>query len=118
MVALARQLRSTKHSTGFSNYNAMFVTLNIRDWHGLSGITNFTWGRALGTAEIGQYNSSNTTLDAGTNKADYGLQNSMSSCLFNSGLAFQPRSFFDSRISGTRRASWVIWSKVGRSLRS
>ena len=81
-------------STGFSNYNAMFITLNMRDWHGLSGITNFTWGRALGTAEIGQYNSSNTTLDAWNNKGDYGLQLFDVKVLFNSGLAYQPTSLF------------------------
>jgi hypothetical protein len=81
-------------SSGFSNYNAMFITLNMRDWHGLSGITNFTWGRALGTAEIGQYNSSNTTLDPWNNAADYGLQNFDVKVLFNSGLAYQPRSLF------------------------
>ncbi|HMG74220.1 MAG TPA: carboxypeptidase-like regulatory domain-containing protein [Pyrinomonadaceae bacterium] len=81
-------------STGFSNYNAMFITLNMRDWHGLSGITNFTWGRALGTAEIGQYNSSNTTLDAWNNKGDYGLQLFDVKALFNSGLAYQPTSLF------------------------
>jgi hypothetical protein len=81
-------------STGFSNYNAMFITLNIRDWHGLSGITNFTWGRALGTAEIGQYNSSNTTLDAWNNKGDYGLQLFDVKVLFNAGLAYQPTSLF------------------------
>jgi hypothetical protein len=81
-------------SLGFSNYNAMFITLNIRDWHGLSGITNFTWGRALGTAEIGQYNSSNTTLDAWNPRGDYGLQLFDVKVLFNSGLAYQPTSLF------------------------
>ena len=81
-------------SLGFSNYNAMFITLNIRDWHGLSGITNFTWGRALGTAEIGQYNSSNTTLDAWNPRGDYGLQLFDVKVLFNSGLAYQPKSLF------------------------
>jgi len=81
-------------SLGFSNYNAMFITLNIRDWHGLSGINNFTWGRALGTAEIGQYNSSNTTLDPWNPRGDYGLQNFDVKVLFNSGLAYQPTSLF------------------------
>jgi hypothetical protein len=81
-------------SLGFSNYNAMFITLNIRDWHGLSGITNFTWGRSLGTAELGQYNSSNTTLDAWNPRGDYGLQNFDVKVLFNSGLAYQPTSLF------------------------
>jgi hypothetical protein len=81
-------------SLGFSNYNAMFITLNMRDWHGLSGVTNFTWGRALGTAEIGQYNSSNTTLDAWNPRGDYGLQNFDVKFLFNSGLAYQPTSLF------------------------
>jgi len=75
-------------------------------------------GPGIGYRRNRQYNSSNTTLDAWNNKADYGLQNFDVKLLFNSGLAFQPRSFFGLSDFRNKKASWVIWSKVGRSLRS
>src|SRR5204862_2513386 len=66
---------NTTTSLGFGNYNALFATLRLRDWHGVSGISNFTWGRALGTAALGQANSSNTALDPFNLRANYGPQN-------------------------------------------
>src|SRR5260370_7384898 len=47
-------------SLGFGNYNAAFATLRMRDWHGMTAISNFTWGRALGTADLTQRSSSVT----------------------------------------------------------
>ncbi|MDD5544445.1 MAG: carboxypeptidase-like regulatory domain-containing protein [Acidobacteriia bacterium] len=81
-------------SLGYANYNALFATLRMRDWHGLSGISNFTWGRSLGTGELAQYNSSNTALDPWNMKANYGPQNFDVKFLFNAGLSFQPEDTF------------------------
>jgi hypothetical protein len=77
---------------GFSNYNALFVTMRMRDWHGVSGVGNFTWGRSLGTAELAQYNSSNTVLDPWNIGANYGPQNFDIQALFNAGISYQPTS--------------------------
>jgi hypothetical protein len=33
-------------SAGFGNYNALFVRLQTTNWHGLTAVQNFTWGRA------------------------------------------------------------------------
>src|SRR5207237_4239144 len=65
---------NTTTSAGYSNYHAMFVTMKMNDWHGVNAISNFTWGKALGTAEIAQYNSSNQWLDIWNPKASYGPQ--------------------------------------------
>jgi hypothetical protein len=62
-------------SLGFGNYNALFVTHRMRNFHGVSTITNFTWGRALGTGALAQYNSSNTAIDPWNMQASYGPQN-------------------------------------------
>ncbi|HYW47364.1 MAG TPA: hypothetical protein VE959_31135 [Bryobacteraceae bacterium] len=35
-------------------------------------VSNFTWGRTLGTAPLAQYNSSNTALNPWDMHADYG----------------------------------------------
>lgn len=84
---------NTTTSLGYSNYHAMFVTLKMNDWHGINAISNFTWGKALGTAEIAQYNSSNQWLDIWNPKASYGPQVFDIKFLFNAGVSYRPTFF-------------------------
>jgi hypothetical protein len=71
----------------------MFATLKMNDWHGLTSISNFTWGKALGTAEIAQYNSSNQWLDIWNPRASYGAQVFDYKFLFSSGWTYKPTFF-------------------------
>ncbi len=84
---------NTTTSQGFSNYHAGFVTLKMNEWHGLTSITNFTWGKALGTAQIAQYNSSNQWLDVWNPKASYGPQVFDLKNIFTSGWSYRPTFF-------------------------
>jgi hypothetical protein len=84
---------NTTTSLGFSNYHAAFFTLKMTDWHGLTSISNFTWGKALGTAQIAQYNSSNQWLDIWNPKASYGPQVFDIKFLFTSGWSYRPAFF-------------------------
>ena len=84
---------NTTTSLGYSNYNAMFAILKINDWHGITSISNFTWGRALGTQQLAQYNSSETWLDAWNARANYGPQNFDIKFLFSTGLTYRPNWF-------------------------
>ncbi len=84
---------NTTTSAGYSNYNAMFFTLKMNDWHGLTSISNFTWGKSLGTAQIAQYNSSNQWLDIWNPKASYGPQVFDIKFLFTSGWSYRPTFF-------------------------
>src|SRR5580698_1417155 len=59
-------------SYGWGNYNSLFVTLRTNNWHGLTAISNFTWGRALGTATNVQATSSTTALSPYDVGANYG----------------------------------------------
>ncbi len=61
-------------SLGFSNYNALYISYRVNDFHGLTLQSNFTWSKALGTGELGQYNSSNTALNPFDMQANYGTQ--------------------------------------------
>src|SRR5262249_28873763 len=63
--AVCSQLTSITMSTslGYGNYNAGFVSLRIRDWHGVTGTSNFTYGKALGTGAVTQSTSSFTVVD-------------------------------------------------------
>ena len=93
LTAQATSINTTT-SLGFGNYNAAFATLKVSDWHNITAISNFTWGRALGTAALGQYNSSNTALDPWNMRANYGPQNFDYQFIFNAGVTYQPTSFF------------------------
>jgi hypothetical protein len=50
-------------SSGSSNYNALYTTFTTRDWHGITTLSNFTWGRALGTGNQSQATSEYTVLN-------------------------------------------------------
>lgn len=50
-------------SSGSSNYNAIYTTFTMHDWHGITTLSNFTWGRALGTGNQSQATSQYTVLN-------------------------------------------------------
>ncbi len=84
---------NTTTSLGYSNYNAAFATLKMNEWHGVTSITNFTWGKALGTAQIAQYNSSNQWLDIWNPKASYGPAVFDIKYILTSGWSYRPDFF-------------------------
>ncbi|HXT61610.1 MAG TPA: carboxypeptidase-like regulatory domain-containing protein [Pyrinomonadaceae bacterium] len=84
---------NTTTSLGFSNYNSAFARMSTRDWHGFTSIANFTWGKALGTGEIGQYNSSNMWLDNWNKRANYGPAVFDYKVLVNAGVTYKPTLF-------------------------
>jgi hypothetical protein len=81
------------NSQGYGNYNALFLTYHFRDFHGLSGTSNFTWGRALGTGTTSQATSSNTALDVYNQANNYGPQSYDIKFLYNIGLYYMPPWF-------------------------
>jgi hypothetical protein len=78
-------------ATGYGNYNAAFLTYRIRDFHGFTGTSNFTWGRALGTGTTSQATSSNTALDVYNLQANYGPQSYDIKFIYNFGLFYVPK---------------------------
>jgi len=84
---------NTTTSLGFSNYHAAFATVHFNDLHGFSGLANFTFGKALGTGEIAQYNSSNEWLDNWNKRANYGPSVFDYRVLFNVGVSYKPTLF-------------------------
>jgi hypothetical protein len=50
-------------SSGSGNYNALYTTYTMRDWHGVTTTSNFTWGRSLGTGSESQATSGYTALN-------------------------------------------------------
>src|SRR5271165_5263268 len=50
-------------SSGSGNYNALYTTFTMGDFHGVPTQLNFTWGRALGTGSESQATSGYTALN-------------------------------------------------------
>jgi hypothetical protein len=61
-------------SVGHGNYNAGFVSLRMRDWHGLTLQQNFTYSKALGTGAFVQATSEYTPNDPFNLDNMYGYQ--------------------------------------------
>ena len=75
-------------SNGYGNYHAAFATLKLRDWHGIAGMSNFTWGRALGTGATTQSSSGYTVVDPWNLGMMYGPQFYDTKFLFNAALSY------------------------------
>ncbi len=84
---------ATSMSTGSSNYHAGFVSFTLRDWHGMTGTSNFTWSHALGMGATTQSSSGYTVMDPWNLRAMYGEQFFDTKFLFNQGLSYHPPFF-------------------------
>ncbi len=94
---------------GYGNYNALYVTYRARDYHGVSAISNFTYGRALGTGAGTQATSAATVLDPWNMGAMYGPQSFDIRFIFNQGLTYQPTYFASQHgIVGHLLGGWTI----------
>jgi hypothetical protein len=76
-------------ANGYGNYNALFVTYRMRDFHGLTAVSNFTWGRALGTGVSSQSTSGATILDPWNLGAMYGPQSFDIRFVYNLAMYYQ-----------------------------
>jgi hypothetical protein len=96
-------------SVGYGNYNALFATFRLRDFHGVSATSNFTWGRSLGTAAVTQASSAYTALDPYNIAANYGPNSFDYKFLYNLAFTYQP-PFFKSQkgIAGRVLGGWVV----------
>jgi hypothetical protein len=80
-------------ANGYGNYNALFVTYRMRDHHGLTAVSNFTYGRALGTVSSTQATSSATVLDPFNIGAMYGPQSFDIKFIYNVAMFYQTPFF-------------------------
>jgi hypothetical protein len=96
-------------SLGYGNYNALFITHRIRDFHGISGTSNFTWGRALGTGNTSQATSSNTALDNYYLQNNYGLQSYDIKFIYNFAMFYSPKVFVGQKgVVGKILGGWTF----------
>ncbi len=80
-------------SLGSGNYNALFVSFRTTNWKGLTAISNFTWGRALGTGQVTQSSSATTASSIFDLNANYGSQPFDIKFVYNLSMYYQPPVF-------------------------
>jgi len=85
-----------KSALGYGNYHAAFVTFRLRDWHGVTAVSNFTWGRSLGLGAQTQRSSGTNLLDIYNLRGNYGPNDFDIKFLYNLGLTYRP-DFFKSQ---------------------
>jgi hypothetical protein len=94
---------------GYGNYNAAFVKFTAKDWHGLTNISNLTWGRALGTGSVIQASSSITTVNPWDLGYAYGPQPFDVKFVYSQMVLYQPPFFKDQKgIIGHVAGGWTI----------
>jgi hypothetical protein len=94
---------------GFGNYNALFITHHIRDFHGITATSNFTWGRALGTNTTSQASSSITELDNYNLHNDYGIQPFDVKFIYNIAMYYSPKVFLSQKsVVGKLLGGWTF----------
>jgi hypothetical protein len=94
---------------GFGSYNAMFVTYRMKEFHGVSLTSNFTWSRALGTAAISQSSSDYTALNPFNLQANYGPQTFDIPLIFNVAAYYRPDVYKTQKgIMGHILGGWTI----------
>jgi hypothetical protein len=96
-------------SLGFSNYNALYVSVRMADYHGLTLQSNFTWARALGTAQSYQATSANTAANPYSLQANYGPQVYDIPLVYNLIAYYQPPFFKNQHsVLGMLLGGWTI----------
>jgi hypothetical protein len=99
----------TDTSSGFGNYNAVYLSLTTHDWHGVTVRSNFTWGRALGTGNQVQATSAYTVTDPWNMHAMYGPQYFDYKFTYNFTMVYQPKFFRAQKgVAGHLLGGWII----------
>jgi hypothetical protein len=80
-------------SVGYGNYNAVFATVKMSNWHGFTLQQNFTWGKALGTQATVQATSEQTVVDPFNLANSYGVQPFDRKFIYNIFLLYEPPFF-------------------------
>ncbi|MGH9477095.1 MAG: carboxypeptidase regulatory-like domain-containing protein [Terriglobales bacterium] len=105
-------------SVGWGNYNAFIWTVNFRNFHGLTGGSNFTWAKSMGTGQVEQLNSEYTVSDPFNMQAMYGPQENQTPLAYNAYFVWSPgaktqSSFFQHLAHGWSFAPIITWQRIG-----
>jgi hypothetical protein len=96
-------------SVGYGNYNALFVTFRTRAWHGLTALSNFTWGRSFGVGAFTQSSGTYTLLDPYNIANNYGPNPFDIKFQYNLAMSYTPTWFASQKgLLGRILGGWTI----------
>lgn len=78
---------------GYGNYNAAFVTYRMKEFHGISATSNFTWSRSLGTGALTQSSSGVTASNPFNMAAGYGPNYFDTPLIYNLAAYYRPEFY-------------------------
>jgi len=107
-------------STGWGNYNSLFWTVQMRNWHGLTMQSNLTWSKSLGTGQVDQATSEYTTSNPFNLGYDYGPQFDNVPINYNLYFIYSPGSqsqhgFMGHLLNGWSFAPILTWRQYGNN---
>jgi hypothetical protein len=91
-------------SLGYGNYNAVYLSYTIRDWHNLTVKSNFTWSRSMGTSAFAQSTSTESVVDPFNLGASYGPQPFDYRFVYTMAMVYNPKWFLHSNSPVLRTA--------------
>ncbi|MGH9394658.1 MAG: hypothetical protein ACRD1E_10845, partial [Terriglobales bacterium] len=105
---------------GYGNFNSLFWTVSMRNFHGLTAMSNFTWGRSMGTGQVDQATSSYTVTDPWRMHVMYGPQFNDIPLNYNVYFLYEPGSKTQHGILGHLAHGWAFapiltWNDGGES---
>jgi hypothetical protein len=84
-------------SIGHGNYNALFASFKMSDWHGLTTQSNFTWSKTLSTGAVVQATSQATAPDPFNLNTAYGWAGFDRKFVYNLFFVYSPPVFHGQR---------------------
>ena len=98
-------------SIGYGNYNALFATLKMTDWKGVTLQANFTFSKALGTDAVVQASSELTPDDPFNIPMNYGVQAFDRRVVYTMFMVYSPPFFKgQSGLLGRALGGWTLAS--------
>ncbi len=77
-------------SNGYGNFNSLFWSVNFRNFHGLTGGSNLTWSKSMGTGQVVQASSSYSANNPFDLSYMYGPQNDSAPLQYNAYFVWSP----------------------------
>ncbi|HXR97846.1 MAG TPA: carboxypeptidase-like regulatory domain-containing protein [Terriglobales bacterium] len=108
-------------SLGYGNYNSVFWSFNMRNYHGLTAGSNFTYSRSMGTGQTTQATSSYTVLDPFNMNNMYGSQSNDVPLNYNLYFLYEPGAHTQHGFIGHLAHGWSFapvitwyrgWTKI------
>ncbi|MGH9487318.1 MAG: carboxypeptidase regulatory-like domain-containing protein [Terriglobales bacterium] len=103
-------------SIGWGNFNSLFWSVNFRNFHGITGGSNLTWSKSMGTGQVDQSTSEYSVTNPFDLNYMYGPQFDSTPLQYNAYLVWSPgarsqNTFMQHLTHGWSFAPIVTWRR-------